>query len=73
MAIIEAKQQMFETFCITIDEDANQYLPYLFGQQNFILVKRAVDLPNKLLKLYAQLRMADFLHILSTGREIKIS
>ncbi|MDQ7048946.1 MAG: VWA domain-containing protein [Enterobacterales bacterium] len=56
MAIIEAKQQGVETFCITIDEDANQYLPYLFGQQNFILVKRAVDLPNKLLKLYAQLR-----------------
>ena len=56
MAIIEAKQQGIQTFCITIDEDANQYLPYLFGQQNFILVKRAVELPNKLLKLYAQLR-----------------
>ncbi len=56
MAILEAKQMSIQTFCITIDEEANQYLPYLFGQQNFILVKRATELPTKLLKLYAQLR-----------------
>ena len=54
-ALIEARKQGLQTFCITIDEDANQYLPYLFGQDNYILVKNAEDLPKKLLNLYMRL------------------
>ncbi len=54
-AIQEAKQKGLQTFCITIDEDANQYLPYLFGRENYILVKRAHELPKKLIKLYSQI------------------
>jgi len=54
-AIQQARQQGLRTFCVTIDEDANQYLPYLFGRDNYILVKKAQHLPNKLLKLYSQL------------------
>lgn len=54
-AIQEARQKGLQTFCITIDEDANQYLPYLFGRDNYILVKKAQQLPEKLLKLYSKL------------------
>ena len=56
-AIQEVKNSGLIPFCITIDETANQYLPYIFGQHNFVLVKRAVDLPRKLLKLYKNLTM----------------
>ncbi len=55
MAIQEAVQKGLQTFCITIDENANQYLPYLFGRDRYILVKRAHELPKKLIKLYSQL------------------
>ncbi len=54
-SIQEARQKGLQTFCITIDEDANQYLPYLFGKDNYILVRKAEELPKKLLKLYSQL------------------
>ncbi len=54
-AIQEARLQGLQTFCITVDEDANQYLPYLFGRDNYILVKKAQELPKKLLKLYSRL------------------
>jgi len=54
-SIQEARQKGLQTFCITIDEDANQYLPYLFGKNNYVLVRNAQQLPNKLLKLYSQL------------------
>ena len=54
-ALLEARKKGLQTFCITIDEDANQYLPYLFGQENYILVKKAEELPKKLLKLYLRL------------------
>jgi len=54
-AIQEARQKGLQTFCITVDEDANQYLPYLFGRDNYILVKKAQELPQKLLKLYSKL------------------
>lgn len=54
-AIQQAREQGLVTFCITIDEDANQYLPYIFGRDNYILVKNAKELPKKLLKLYSSL------------------
>ena len=54
-AISEARNKGLQTFCITIDEDANQYLPYIFGCDNFIMVKKAQELPKKLLKLYSKL------------------
>jgi nitric oxide reductase activation protein len=49
--IQEAKLQGFQAFCITIDEDANQYLPYLFGKENYILVKKARELPKKIIEV----------------------
>ena len=55
MAIIEARQQGLVPFCITIDEEANQYLPYLFGRQGYTLIRKAEQLPQKLPQLYITL------------------
>lgn len=55
MAIIEARKAGLIPFCITIDEEAEAYLPYLFGQGHYTLLRRAAELPVKLPQLYAKL------------------
>jgi len=42
-------------FCVTIDEKAGDYLPYLFGSASYVLVRNAGELPAKLPLLYARL------------------
>jgi nitric oxide reductase NorD protein len=55
MAIIEAKKMGLYPFCITIDKQANEYLPYLFGPRNYVVIKRPDELPTRLPALYAQI------------------
>ncbi|KFF36600.1 norD [Pseudomonas aeruginosa VRFPA01] len=55
-AVIEARSQGLVPFCITIDREAADYLPYLFGADGFALVERAGQLPERLLQLYRRLR-----------------
>jgi len=54
-AIIKAEQRGLQPFCVTIDEKAEDYLPYLFGKNAYILIKKAEDLPSKLPLLYLRL------------------
>ena len=54
-AIIEAEQKGLKPFCITIDEEAESYLPYLFGSKSFVMIKNAEELPKKLPLLYLRL------------------
>ncbi len=54
-AIIEAEQMGLQPFCVTIDEQAEDYLPYLFGQRSYVLVRNAEELPKKLPLLYLRL------------------
>lgn len=54
-AIIEAEKKGLQPFCVTIDEKAENYLPYLFGKNAYILVKNITELPNKLPQLYLRL------------------
>lgn len=54
-AIVEAKHAGLVPFCITIDRDAKDYLPYLFGSKGYIQLKDAQQLPTELPLLYAQL------------------
>lgn len=42
-------------FCVTIDETAHDYLPMLFGQQGYALVRRPQDLVQRLAGVYAGL------------------
>ena len=55
MAILEVKKLGLIPFCITIDQDAESYLPYLFGRNGFTCIKNAAQLPSALPELYAQL------------------
>ncbi len=55
VAIIEARQAGLLPFCVTIDKKANDYLPYLFGANNYVVVKKPEELPQRLALLYAML------------------
>lgn len=54
-AINEAKRLGIKPFCITIDTDAQEYLPYLFGADGFTVILRPEQLPLRLPQLYHQL------------------
>jgi len=54
-AILEAEKKGLQPFCVTIDEQAEDYLPYLFGKNAYIVIKNAAELPAKLPQLYLRL------------------
>lgn len=54
-AVHEARAQGLTPFCISIDDDAPDYLPYLFGAQAWAQVHRPQDLAQRLTGLYAGL------------------
>jgi len=54
-AIYEAKKLGIKPFCITIDTDAQAYLPYLFGSDGYTVILRPEQLPLRLPQLYHQL------------------
>lgn len=55
MAVLEAEKSGLRPFCVTIDERAEDYLPYLFGSQSYVLIRNAEELPRKLPLLYLRL------------------
>lgn len=55
MALHEARQQGLRPFCITIDNEANAYLPHLFGAGGYAAIRKPEDLPKELPLLYAQM------------------
>ena len=54
-AVQETKQKGLKPFCITIDEKAGEYLPYLFGSNGYLVIHKPEQLPKELTRLYAQL------------------
>ncbi len=55
VAIIEARRQGLKPFCVTIDEQANDYLPHLFGKGGYVVIRRPSELPRELPLLYSRL------------------
>lgn len=55
MALHEARQQGLRPFCVTIDNQANEYLPHLFGKNGFAVIRKPEDLPRELPLLYMQM------------------
>mgnify|MGYP005808228045 FL=1 len=55
MAVQEAHKAGLTPFCVTIDDDANEYLPYVFGSNHFVVIKDPTQLPLQLPKLYMNL------------------
>ena len=54
-AIQEARAQGLSPFCVTIDHEAHQYLPLLFGAQGYALVRRPQDLVKHLTQAWTTL------------------
>lgn len=54
-AIQGARRKGMIPFCVTIDNRANEYLPYLFGPQQYVVIHNARELPARLPQLYARL------------------
>ena len=54
-AVMEARRQCLIAFCITIDKQAGDYLPYMFGAHGFTLIRQPQQLPLRLPQLYRQL------------------
>jgi len=54
-AIEEVKKKGIIPFCITIDVDAKEYLPYLFGKDSFAVIRDAKKLPTLLPQIYMRL------------------
>src|SRR5690606_17328868 len=57
-AVLEARARGVVPFCITIDQQAGDYLPYMFGANGFTLIKNPQQLPLRLPQLYRQLTQA---------------
>ncbi len=54
-AVIESRKQGVIPFCITIDREANDYLPYIFGSEGYVMVSNPQRLPQVLPLLYSQI------------------
>lgn len=54
-AVLECTRAGVIPFCVTIDDKASQYLPYLFGQSGYVRVANVGELPSRLPMIYARL------------------
>ncbi len=55
VALLEAKKLGLRPFCVTIDTEASDYLPHLFGAGGYVVIRNPQDLPKELPLLYAQM------------------
>jgi len=55
VALIEARKLGLQPFCVTIDTEASDYLPHLFGAGGYVVIRNPEDLPKELPLLYAQM------------------
>lgn len=52
----EAIDQGIHPFCITLDANASEYLPFIFGHGHYLILDKVDDLPKKLPEIYLRLR-----------------
>jgi nitric oxide reductase NorD protein len=52
-AILEARRGGLLPFCVTVDREAGDYLPHLFGHRGYVVVQQVQTLPQVLTRLYA--------------------
>jgi nitric oxide reductase NorD protein len=54
-ALIEAKRDGIHPFCITLDTEAKEYLPHMYGTVNYIVIDDVRKLPLKVSDIYKKL------------------
>jgi nitric oxide reductase NorD protein len=55
MALIESKRSGIHPFCITIDSEARDYLPHMYGAVNYAVIDEVRKLPLKVSDIYRRL------------------
>lgn len=55
MALYEARQLGIHPFCITIDEQARDYLPHMYGESGYVLINDVGKLPYRISEVYRSL------------------
>jgi nitric oxide reductase NorD protein len=54
-ALFEARRDGIHSFCITIDEEARDYLPHMYGAANYTVIDNVASLPVKVSEIYRRL------------------
>lgn len=54
-ALIEAKRAGIHSFCITIDQEARDYLPHMYGAAHYAIIDDVRKLPLKVADIYRRL------------------
>ena len=54
-ALIEARREGIHSFCITIDTEAKDYLPHMYGAVNYTVIDEVRKLPLKVSDIYRRL------------------
>lgn len=54
-ALIEARRAGIHSFCITIDSEARDYLPHMYGAVNYTVIDEVRKLPLKVSDIYRRL------------------
>jgi len=54
-ALIEAKHAGIHPYCITIDSEAHDYLPHMYGEVNYAFVRDVRQLPLRVSDIYRRL------------------
>ena len=54
-ALFEARREGIHSFCITIDEQAGEYLPHMYGAANYTVVDDVAALPVRISEIYRRL------------------
>ena len=54
-ALLEIKQSGIHAFCITIDNEAQEYLPHMYGATNYAVIDEVHKLPRKVADIYRRL------------------
>ncbi|MFH7319180.1 nitric oxide reductase activation protein NorD [Desulfurivibrio sp. D14AmB] len=54
-ALIEAKAAGIHPFCITIDREAQEYIPHMYGAVNYIFINDVKRLPLRMPEIYRSL------------------
>ena len=54
-ALYEAHREGIHPFCITIDEQARDYLPHMYGAANYAVIDDVAKLPQKISDIYRRI------------------
>ena len=55
MALLEAGRSGIHPFCITLDHDARDYLPHMYGAARYIILDDVRQLPIKVTDIYRKI------------------